>query len=64
MYCSNCRKDTRMIDHQEIEGAFYCLDCGHTKIPRCYIDRPSDLPDYNPVPKGGYSKDIRDDLPF
>jgi predicted RNA-binding Zn-ribbon protein involved in translation (DUF1610 family) len=53
-----------MVDHQEIEGAFYCIDCGHTKIPRCYIDRPSDLPDYNPVPKGGYSKDIRDDLPF
>lgn len=45
-------------------GELYCPSCGSTYIPREFLERPKDMPDYNPIPKGGWSKDIRDNLPF
>lgn len=61
MKCLHCTEGFYL----ELEtGEDYCPDCGHYHIALVFLVRPTNLSDYNPTPKGGWSKDYRDDLPF
>ncbi len=45
-------------------GEEYCPCCGNYYINPVLLQRPDDLPNYNPIPKKGWSEDYRNDLPF